>query len=60
MSCVPTKSEYQRYILQVHRVRESRVEYRTALVNQIHGFLLAYGVVVQRDRQHLQTHSQNC
>ena len=33
---------------------------RSRVVNQIHGFLLAYGVVVQRGRQHLQAHSQNC
>jgi transposase len=43
---VPVKSAEQQDIQAWHRVRERLVKNRTALVNQIRGFLLEYGVVI--------------
>jgi transposase len=43
---VPVKSAEQQDIQAWHRVRERLVKNRTALVNQIRGLLLEYGVVI--------------
>jgi len=43
---VPVKSVEQQDIQAVHRVRERLVKHRTALVNQIRGLLLEYGIVI--------------
>jgi transposase len=51
--CVPVKSEAQQAVLTVHRARELLVTERTALVNQIRGLLLEYGVVIAQGIQRL-------
>lgn len=43
---VPVKTLYQQDIQMLHRIRSRHVSERTALVNQIRGFLSEYGVVV--------------
>ena len=43
---VPIKSVEQQDIQAQHRVRERLVKHRTALVNQIRGLLLEYGIVM--------------
>jgi transposase len=43
---VPVKSVEQQDIQALHRVRGRRVKNRTALVNQIRGLLMAYGIVI--------------
>ena len=47
MRFVPTKSVEQQDIQALHRVRQRRIEERTALINQIRGLLLEYGVAVR-------------
>ena len=54
MRFVPVKTVDQQAILAVHRVRDSSVAERTALVNQIRGLLGEYGVVVPQGRERLQ------
>ena len=43
---VPVKSVEQQDIQALHRVRERLVKNRTALVNQLRGLLLEYGIVI--------------
>jgi transposase len=50
---VPVKSEAQQAVLTVHRARELLVTERTALVNQIRGLLLEYGMVIAQGIQRL-------
>ena len=50
---VPVKSEGQQAVLTVHRARELLVTERTALVNQIRGVLLEYGIVIAQGIQRL-------
>jgi len=50
---VAVKSEAQQAVLTVHRVRELLVTERTALVNQIRGLLMEYGVVIAQGIQRL-------
>lgn len=50
MHFVPTKSESQQSLQMVHRVRERLVKNRTALINEIRGFLLEFGVVIPQGR----------
>jgi transposase len=45
---VAVKSEEQQATLMVHRARQLVVASRTALVNQIHGYLGEYGIVAPR------------
>jgi transposase len=47
MRFVPVKSVEQQDVQALHRVRQRRMEERTALINQIRGFLLEYGVAVR-------------
>jgi transposase len=51
---VAPRSLEQTDLIQVHRVRERLVQQRTALVNQIRGFLNEYGIVLARGRSKLQ------
>jgi transposase len=44
---VGVKSLEQQDIQMLHRIRQSRVEERTAVVNQIRGFLMEYGLVLE-------------
>src|SRR6266498_2962600 len=48
MRFVPVKSLEQQAVLTIHRVRSLRVAERTALVNQIRGLLMEYGIVIIR------------
>ncbi|MBV9155423.1 MAG: IS110 family transposase [Acidobacteriaceae bacterium] len=54
MRFVPIKTEEQLDLQAVHRVRERWVKQRTALVNQIRGFLLERGVTFPQGRRHLE------
>ena len=44
MRFVALKSVPQQHVLQVHRARQMAVRNRTAQANEIHGFLLEYGI----------------
>ncbi|MEP4546978.1 MAG: IS110 family transposase [Saccharospirillum sp.] len=44
MRFVSIKSEQQQSILMMHRLREQCVSQRRALINQMHGFLLEFGI----------------
>jgi transposase len=48
MRFVPTKEVDQQDIQALHRVHERLIGARTALVNEIHGLLHAYGIVVPK------------
>ena len=43
----------QTEIIQVHRHRERKLRERTALINQLRGFLGEYGIVVKQGKEHL-------
>jgi transposase len=53
LRCVAPRSLEQTDLIQVHRVRERLVHQRTALVNQIRGFLNEYGIVLARGKGRL-------
>lgn len=46
MRYVPIKSKFQQDIQSMHRIRERHVKNRTALVNEVRGFLQEYGIVL--------------
>jgi len=48
MRFVPTKEVAQQDIQALHRVRERLMGERTALVNEVHGLLHAYGIVMPK------------
>ena len=45
MRCVPVKTLDQQDIQAIHRVRERLIHHRTALINEMRGLLLEYGIV---------------
>ena len=51
MRYVPKKSVAQQDLQNLHRVRERMVKGRTALVNEIRGLLLEYGVTIAQGRR---------
>ena len=53
MRFVPAKSAEQEHVQQLHRARQMAVRNRTAQGNQIHGFLLEYGIEAPRGRSGL-------
>ena len=53
MRFVSVKSEDQQAILMVHRVRSQSLATRTSLINQLHGHLQEFGVVVSKGRHKL-------
>lgn len=53
LRCVEPRTLAQTELIQVHRLRQRQVEERTALINQIRGFLNEYGVVVAAGKQSL-------
>jgi len=55
LKCVEPRTLAQTDLIQVHRVLERMIRQRTALINQLRGFLSEYGVVVQRGREKLST-----
>ena len=48
MRCVPTKDVDQQDIQALHRVRERLIGERTALVNEVHGLMHEYGMVMPK------------
>lgn len=55
MKFVSVKSEDQQAILMAHRIRTFNIKSRTALINQIHGHMLEFGVVVSKGRHKLKS-----
>lgn len=56
MRFVPVKSIEQQDIQSMHRVRERYVKARTALMNELRGLLMEYGVVIPQGRAALAKH----
>lgn len=54
MRFVPVKSAEQQAVLSLHRIRQSLITQRTALVNQLRGLLSEFGIVMPKGRY--QTH----
>lgn len=54
LCCVRPRSLEQTDLIQVHRVLDRQVRQRTAVINQIRGFLMEYGIVVPRGKERLQ------
>lgn len=53
MRFVPIKTVWHQDIMLLHRVRERLIKSRTALCNEIRGFLLEYGVEIPKGRSKL-------
>jgi transposase len=53
LRCVEPRTLAQTDMIQVHRVLDRLVRQRTALTNQIRGFLNEYGIVVSRGKERL-------
>lgn len=53
LRCVEPRTPAQTDMIQVHRVLDRMIRQRTALINQIRGFLNEYGVVVARGKEKL-------
>jgi len=53
LRCVQPRTLAQTDMIQVHRVLERMIGQRTALINQIRGFLNEYGIVVSRGKKRL-------
>lgn len=53
MGFVAVKTEDQQAILMAHRIRSQSIATRTAMINQIHGHLQEFGVVVSKGRHKL-------
>jgi transposase len=53
LKCVEPRTPAQTDMIQVHRVLDRMIRQRTALINQIRGFLNEYGVVVARGKEKL-------
>ena len=51
MRYVPKRSEAQQDIQNIHRIRRRLVKARTALVNEIRGLLMEYGIVFPQGRK---------
>lgn len=56
MRFVPVKSIEQQDIQSLHRVRERYIKARTALMNELRGLLMEYGVVIPKGRAELGKH----
>jgi transposase len=56
MRFVPIKSDEQLDLQALHRVRDRLVQRRTALINQLRGFLLERGIAVAKGRASLRSH----
>ncbi len=53
LHCVEPRTLEQTDLIQVHRLRERLVNQRTALMNQMRGFLSEYGLVVAQGKEKL-------
>jgi transposase len=56
MRFVPVKNEAQLDLQALHRVRDRWIGRRTAVINQIRGFLLEHGITVSTGPAHLKKH----
>jgi transposase len=56
MRFVPIKTDDQLDLQALHRVRDRLVQRRTALINQIRGFMLERGITVAKGRTNLRNH----
>src|ERR1700684_4415584 len=54
MRFVPIKTEDQRDLQSLHRVRERVVSGRTAVINQMRGLLLERGITIRKGRRHIE------
>jgi transposase len=54
LCCVRPRSLEQTDLIQLHRVVDRQVRQRTAVINQIRGFLMEYGIVLARGKERLQ------
>ena len=53
MKCVEPRTLAQTDMIQVHRVLDRMIRQRTALINQLRGFLSEYGIIVNRGKERL-------
>jgi len=53
LKCVEPRTLLQTEMIQVHRLLERMIRQRTALINQLRGFLSEHGIVVSRGRERL-------
>ena len=53
LKCVEPRTLVQTDMIQVHRVLDRMVRQRSALINQVRGFLNEYGIVVSRGKERL-------
>ena len=53
LRCVEPRTLVQTDMIQVHRVLDRMIRQRTALINQLRGFLSEYGIVVGRGKEKL-------
>jgi transposase len=53
LKCVEPRTLAQTDMIQVHRVLDRMIRQRTALINQIRGFLNEYGIVIARGKEKL-------
>lgn len=56
MRFVAHKSDEQLSMQMLHRVRQQAVKQRTAIVNQIRGYLLEYGLTIPQGISHIRSH----
>jgi transposase len=53
LRCVEPRTLVQTDMIQVHRVLDRMIRQRTALINQLRGFLSEYGIIVNRGKERL-------
>ncbi|MEO5353047.1 MAG: IS110 family transposase [Magnetococcus sp. XQGC-1] len=56
MRFVPIKSVDQQDLQSLHRVRSMVIAHRTALINQIRGLLIEYGIVIPKGANQVRSH----
>lgn len=56
MRYVPIKSVDQQDLQSLHRVRSMVITHRTALINQIRGLLMEYGIIIPKGANHVRSH----
>jgi transposase len=56
MPYVSVKSEAQQAVLMLHRMRDQCVSHRKALINQLHAYLLEFGVSLPKGARSIQKH----
>ncbi len=59
MRFVPIKSVDQQDLQSLHRVRSMAVAHRTALINQIRGLLMEYGIIIPKGASQVRNHLPN-